>query len=121
LREFRVAYAADPENRDTIYGLLNALVMVGDEAAAQPLRQIAGQLDRLNALVQRAGTTQGRQDPTLMRRLGAACAALHRNAEARAWYKLAIVRDPLDSEAQQALFRLDTANRDDPQVPRPGP
>jgi tetratricopeptide (TPR) repeat protein len=121
LREFRLAYTADPEDRDTIYGLLNALVMVGDEAAAQPLRQIAGRLDRLNALVQRAGTAQGRQDPTLMRRIGSACAALNRHAEARAWYKLAITRDPLDSEAQQALFQLDTADRDEPRVSRPAP
>jgi hypothetical protein len=56
-----------------------------------------------------------------MRRIGAACAAMDRYPEARAWYKLAIARDPLDSEAQQALFQLDTANRDEPQVPRPGP
>src|SRR5262249_50059021 len=87
LREFQIAYAADPENRDTIYGLLNALVMVGDHEAAQPLRQVAGKLDRLNALIQRAGTNQGRQDPTLLRQLGSASAALHRNSEARAWFK----------------------------------
>jgi tetratricopeptide (TPR) repeat protein len=120
VREFRIAYAADPENRDTIYGLLNALVMCGEDEAAQPLRQEAGALDRLNALVQRAGTRQGRQDPTLLRQLGAASAALHRNPEARAWYKLAIARNPLDSEAQQALYRLDLADQAEPSAPRPG-
>ena len=41
-----------------------------------------------------------------MRELGAACAALDRKGEARAWYKLAIALDPLDAESQQALFRL---------------
>jgi tetratricopeptide (TPR) repeat protein len=121
LRAFRIAYAADPENRDAIYGLLNALVMVGDQEAAQPLRQLAGKLDRLNGLVQRAGTTAGRRDPTLLRQLGAASAALNRNAEACAWYKLAIARDPLDSAAQQALFRLDAASRGDTPSPRPRP
>jgi tetratricopeptide (TPR) repeat protein len=121
LREFRVAYAADPENRDTIYGLLNALVMVGDQEAAQPLRQVAGKLDRLNALIQRAGTTQGRKDPNLLRQLGAASEAMHRNAEARAWYKLAIARNPLDTEAQQALFRLGAASQGDSMSPRAAP
>jgi hypothetical protein len=29
--------------------------------------------------------------------------------EARAWYRLAITRDPLDEQAQQRLTRLDQA------------
>jgi hypothetical protein len=41
-----------------------------------------------------------------MRELGAACAALELNELARAWYKLAIAANPLDSESQQAIFRL---------------
>jgi hypothetical protein len=38
--------------------------------------------------------------------LGAACAAVGRRAEARGWYMLAISRNPLDNEAQRALFEL---------------
>ena len=53
-----------------------------------------------------------------MRQLGAACAALDRKGEARAWYKLAIGFDPLDSESQQALFRLnDPSQNDQPLIP----
>jgi tetratricopeptide (TPR) repeat protein len=109
LDEFQIAYAADPENRETVFGLLSALEMIGDHKAAEPLREAARNLERLNTLVQRAAVKQARQDPVLLRELGDACAALHRNAEARAWYELAIARDPLDRVAQQALFRLNAA------------
>src|SRR5262249_11839625 len=121
VRQFRIAYAADPENRDTIYGLASALLLIGDQQAVEPLRQAAGNLARLNALVQRAGTAQGRRDPTLMRQIGAACATLHRDAEARAWYKLAIARDPLDAQAQRALFRLGGAGPGDLRANHPTP
>ena len=40
--------------------------------------------------------------------------ALELNELARAWYKLAISADPLDSESQQALYRLS-----DPKVSPP--
>ena len=104
---FRTAYAADPENRDTIFGLIAALEFSGDKKAALALREYAGQLDRLSTLDPARGRFHGaRQDAGLMRQLGAACAALDRKGEARAWYKLAIGFDPLDAESQQALFRL---------------
>ena len=96
----------DPENHETIFGLLSALAITGDEEAARPLREAARNLDRLNTLIQQAATPEARRNPVLLRQLGAACAALHRDAEARAWYALAIAADPLDSESQRALFRL---------------
>jgi tetratricopeptide (TPR) repeat protein len=106
LHHFRVAYAADPDRRETLSGLIAALLRVGDVNAAAPLREIAARREKLGSLIQRAAMPGARDDPALHRQLGAACAALNRNAEARAWYELAIVRDPLDTEAQQALFRL---------------
>jgi len=115
LHQFQIAYAADPESRETVFGLLGAYEMIGDQKSAEPLRQAARDLERLNTLVQRAAVAQARQDPGLLRELGAACAALHRDAEARAWYELAVARDPLDRESQQALFRLRALNpSDDP-------
>ena len=41
-----------------------------------------------------------------MRALGAACEAVRRLPEARAWYNLAVQTDPLDAAAQKALYRL---------------
>ncbi len=103
---FKVAFAADPLNRETIFGLATALEVSGDPNAALPYRQTAANLDRFNSLIQRATVRGARTDTSLLRQLGAACAALQLNAEARAWYKLAISANPLDSESQEALFRL---------------
>ncbi len=106
VRFFRLAYAADPSNRDTLFGLLSAWELLGNQKQAEPLRRTAQTLDRLNTLVLQAAQPAAAQNAALMRDLGATCAALHRDDEARAWFELAIARDPLDSSAQQALFRL---------------
>jgi len=103
---FRIADAADPENHETIFGLLSALAITGEQEAALRLRDLARNLERLNTLIHRAAARAARRDPALLRQLGAACEALHRDAEARACYSLAIAADPLDSESQRALFRL---------------
>ena len=63
-------------------------------------------MNNVNSLIQRAAGRGARADTNLMRQLGAACAALQLNAEARAWYKLAISANALDSESQEALYRL---------------
>jgi predicted Zn-dependent protease len=121
LHQFRIAYAADPNPGETLSGLIATLLISGDEKAAAPLREIAAKRETLSKLIQRAATPRARDDPVLRRQLGAACAALNRDAEARAWYQLAIARDPLDSEAQQALFRLRGAYRAEPLPVRRAP
>ena len=103
---FRIAFAADPLNRETLFGLAAALELSGDRNAALTYRQTAANLDRFNSMIQRAASRGARADTSLMRQLGAACAALQLSAEARAWYKLAISANPLDSESQGALYRL---------------
>jgi tetratricopeptide (TPR) repeat protein len=110
LHHFRIAFDVDPDSRESLFGLLSSLVMLGDEKAAAPLRKLAGFRERLNSLIQIAATDEGRANPKLPGQLGAVCAAMHRDNEARAWYKLAIAHDPLDTEAQQALFRLNAAD-----------
>ena len=86
--------------------------------AAEPFRELAGNLERLNTLVHRAANPTARKDPGLLRELGDACAALHRDPEARAWYELAIARDPLDSASQRALYRLREPDRSTGPTPR---
>lgn len=111
LRCFQVAYAHAPDDRDALLGLVNALTMIGDDKSAAPLRETAKNFELLNSLVQRAAIPNERENPRLLRDLGAACAAAGRDPEARGWYRLAIARDPLDIESQQALFQIDNRDR----------
>jgi tetratricopeptide (TPR) repeat protein len=112
LHHFRIAIASDPQDRETVFGLICALELAGEAKAAEPLRETARNLDRLNTLVHRAATKEAREDPALLRELGRACAALHRDAEARAWYELVIAHDASDAESQRALHSLRDANRE---------
>jgi tetratricopeptide (TPR) repeat protein len=118
-RYFRIAYRAEPESQEGLSGLIAALKILGDARDLEPLRDLAARRDRLDRLIRRAASEASRDHPELPFRLGEACAALGRDAEARGWYKLAIARDPLDSQAQRALFRLGAA-RDGPPAPHPG-
>ena len=106
VRQFRIARDRAPNLREAVLGLGQALKTAGDLAAAAPLLEEARKHERLGSLVQKAAAEKNRDDPALVHDLGDACAALGRVAEARAWYNLAISRDPLDSRAQQALARL---------------
>lgn len=106
VRFFQIAYENEPSDHDTLFGLISAHELVGDVAAAAALRQEAKRLEELNTLMQKAATPEGPTDVNLVKNLGAACAALGFIPEARAWYKIAIARDPLDAASQQALFRL---------------
>ena len=83
----------------------SALQHVGDPEAARYLDLSAGH-ERLGTLVQRRDPRLATTNPALIRELGAACAAVGRLPEARAWYNIAIRRNPLDTEAQQALYQI---------------
>jgi tetratricopeptide (TPR) repeat protein len=110
VHHYRLAYKANPGSHEALSGLITALEIQGDLKSAEPLCTIATRQLRLDRLIQRAVPRQFRGDPALPMLLGDACAAVHRDAEARAWYKLAIARNPLDSRAQRALFQLGAAD-----------
>ena len=110
VRYFRMAFAADPFDRVTLSGLGTALRQAGDSQAAVPFIEAATRHDQLWRLVARASTPVGENDPAMPRQLGMACAAAGRLQEARAWLKLAIDRNPLDSESQRMLFELERAS-----------
>ena len=109
VRWFRRAAAAEPDDRDTLVGLGQALRLVGDEAAAVPILRRAADLQTLHNLLVRVAN-QPDLPPATLCELAAACEAVGRAPEARAWYRLAIAADPLNSRAQQALFRLASAD-----------
>jgi tetratricopeptide (TPR) repeat protein len=106
VRNFRAAYAALPDDRYIVFGLGTALAFVGDHAAAAPFLRDSKAYDTLGALLTRAANPASHNDAGLMRALGAACESVHRLLEARAWYNLAVQANPLDEDAQRALYRL---------------
>jgi predicted Zn-dependent protease len=104
-RELLAAFRVEPDDRLTVASLATALKMAGDPQAARPFLDGLRRYAALDALVERLAVPD-LIDGELLRRIGSACEALDRRSEARAWYQLAIARNPLDAEAQKALFRL---------------
>jgi len=100
------AHEGNPFDRSVLQSLGNALRTSGDPAAAEPYFAAARLHDALTPLISQASSPPGSNDPALPARLGAACEAAGRLFEARAWYKIAVAKDPLDRQAQQAVFRL---------------
>jgi Flp pilus assembly protein TadD len=103
VRQFRIAYQLAPTLREAILGLGQAFRNTGDLDTAAPLTEEARKHERLSSLILKAAVLSNRDDPVLMKELGAACADIGRLYEARAWYNLAVKRDPLDPQAQEGL------------------
>ena len=117
LRHYRIANDRAPHTREPAFGLGQALQMTGDAAAAAPYLEEARKHDKLGSLVQKAASDANRADPALIRDLAAACVAVGRLPEARAWYNIAIARDPLDAQAQQGIDRINRAEQAAPTAP----
>jgi tetratricopeptide (TPR) repeat protein len=106
VRYLQIAYAARPDDLAIVSALARALRLVGEHARATELLAAERRHTDLTPLIARADSQMGPGDDKLPALLGAACEAAGRLAESRAWYRLAIVRNPLDSTSQQALSRL---------------
>jgi tetratricopeptide (TPR) repeat protein len=102
---FRAALGKEPEDRDALQGLGLAIRNLADPEANKYL-DIAARHDLLRRTIRDSVTTI-KTDPRLFVKLGEICESLNRREEARAWYRLAISRDPLDTQAQQWLTRIE--------------
>jgi hypothetical protein len=108
LRSFRLADAAERNHWETLFGLAQALRLVGDPAAAEPYARRAEAHRALRDLT--IHIAEPGEPPTIVScRVAAACEAAGYVPEARAWYRFALSRDPLHEPAQKALFRLSAA------------
>lgn len=107
LKHLRIADQAEPNSRDVLLGLSQALRGLGEtEPAEKLLKRVAAQHAIRTLLIRRVDHPATTPDD--FRELGAACEAADWIDEARAWYRLAISASPLDAQAQQALYRLRT-------------
>jgi Flp pilus assembly protein TadD len=106
IREFQLALATRPDQREILLGLGRALRMAGDNRAAEPYLVAAANLDALQLLIANLVTETAVSDPELFHKLGAACEAIHRIPEARAWYGLSLTYKPSALKTRLALSRL---------------
>ncbi len=118
LKAYRLAYKADPDHRDSVQGLAQALEMTGDSAAAKPLFEQARRHDALNTLVQRISSPESRKDPTIPP-CALACRLQKRSAapfpEAKALVRtLRSNKTPSTPTPRSALYRL----KNPPETPR---
>jgi tetratricopeptide (TPR) repeat protein len=109
--QYRIAVNDDAQDHDAVFGLGHSLASLGEPKRAEPFLERARKLDALNGLVAQAADSSRSADSQLISALGEACKSVGRYAEARAWYQLLIARDPLDNDAQRALFQVDEALR----------
>jgi tetratricopeptide (TPR) repeat protein len=106
LHAFQIAYAIEPEDRDTIFGIGHAYRAMNDESRAAPFLKAAKDQDRFAGLLKTALSGSGRADPKMPLALALECEKIGRPREGEAWCKVEISRDPLSDEAQRILFRL---------------
>ena len=112
--QFELALSLDPGNRDAVVGLARALAATGDKAKAKTWQEQAARLDKLASLIQEAAKPNAPIDPTLPKRLAEGCESVGHLAEAKAWWGLIAAREPLNPEAQQALYRLEKSTAQAP-------
>ena len=106
---YRAALAAEPDDRDSLFGLGQALRLAGQSDAAQPYLQAARDRDRLEWLIENARSLSQRDDPKVLGAIGDSCRSVRHFPEAHAWYRLALSRNPLNGELQKRLFEMDRA------------
>jgi tetratricopeptide (TPR) repeat protein len=105
-RQFRIALRLDPADREALQGLSLVLKQVGEREEASSSESRAEQWRHLTSMLQKSKTPGMQEDKAMLSQLGEACEGLGQNAEARAWYRLALARDPLDAAVQKSLYRL---------------
>ncbi len=119
VRHYRAALTGDPDDRDTLFGLGQALRLAGKPDAAQPYLRAARDRDQLESLIENARSLSRRDDARVLQAIGDACRSLARLHQARAWYRLALSRDPADPDLQKRLFDLDTSIDDGRRMEQP--
>jgi tetratricopeptide (TPR) repeat protein len=109
LRQFRLSYAADPDHRETLNGMAQSLLLLGRPEDAKPFQKLTKDYDALGVLIEKLASKGTLREPSFYRQLGAAYEAVGRLDEAKAWFQLVIITNPLDIESQKALFRISQA------------
>jgi tetratricopeptide (TPR) repeat protein len=113
ITHFREALCLEPYDRVANFDLGQALLVAGQTAEAEVYLARARRLNEVYNLINKVRSPERENAPSDLTQLGLACEAAGLFDEARGWYGLAIGRDPLDTEAQKGLFRLQNTRKDD--------
>jgi tetratricopeptide (TPR) repeat protein len=120
VEHFRRALSDEPYDRVSNAELARALILDNKAEEAEVYATRARRLDEVYKLVIRIRSADQESMALDLTSLGSACALADLTEEARHWYALAVSRDPLDSRAQQGLYRLSHPKTDAEAIP-PGP
>jgi tetratricopeptide (TPR) repeat protein len=110
IRHFQDALTGEPYDRVSFTELGQSLLLSGDKSSAEVYLAQARRLNEVYKLFNSVRRPEVENKPSDLTEFGRTCAAAGLLDEARGWYLLAIDRDPLNAEAQQALQRLRQAD-----------
>ncbi|WP_158633318.1 tetratricopeptide repeat protein [Tautonia sociabilis] len=103
---YRRALELRPNDRDALSGLSQALNQAGHrEEAAEAVARLT-RINDLNDLLHQLARVDADRSPDRYVEIGSACEAIGLEAQARAWYQVALAGDPFHREAQAALGRM---------------
>ena len=110
VKNYRTALRLDRNQFDALNGLDQALRLMGNQEESAKIHRRVLAHQALRDLLAKASTATV-LSLEMFRQLGSASEAAGYDSEARAWYRLIVAADPLDSAAQKAIFRLNAREK----------
>jgi tetratricopeptide (TPR) repeat protein len=109
VRHYQEVVTKEPYDRVSLSELGRSLLQTRDKSDAESYMTRARYLDELYNLTNGVRRSDQENQPSDLTQFGRTCEAAGLLEEALGWYKLAIYRDPLNTEAQAAVRRLGAA------------
>jgi len=106
IKYFQEARSAEPYDRVSPMQLAQAYQLKGEKAAADGILDAVKRLNRVYNLIIRIKSPTAANQISDLAELGDAFEQAGLCEEAKGWYRLAVIIDPLDSNAQRGLYRL---------------
>jgi tetratricopeptide (TPR) repeat protein len=106
IEHFRAALSAEPYDRVAPMQLAQALQLKGDKPAADLYLERVKRLNRVYDAINQMRSPNRKEHVTDLAGLASVFEEAGLDAEAAAWYALAIATDPLDHAAQEGLSRM---------------
>jgi tetratricopeptide (TPR) repeat protein len=103
----RKVLATAPHDREAHQLMVQALRFDGRTDEAATVSDRLKSIDKLEDLGQKVRASLRRDDPKTLREIADTAASLGRFELAKAWLRQLLTKDPLNSELQQEIYRLD--------------